>query len=73
MSRAVRGVIVFTLIEEVTLVVWGVILKLGDGLPFRTQVVAALVLFVGLLLEHYASINTGAGRPIFGPLPPDDE
>lgn len=71
LSRALKGVLLFTAIEEVILVAWGVILDLGKGLPLTTQVFAALVLFVGLLLEHYVSINVGAGRPPFGPLPED--
>jgi hypothetical protein len=70
-SKALRGVLIFTLIEEVILVVWGVILELGKGLPLQTQVIAAVVLFVGLFVEHYVSIQVGAGRPLFGPLPPD--
>jgi len=70
-SKALRGVLLFTAIEEVTLVVWGVILELGFGLPLGTQVIAAVVLFAGLFLEHYVSVNVGSGRPPFGPLPPD--
>ena len=71
MAKALRGVILFTVIELVTLVVWGVILKLGSGLSLVTQVVAAAVLAVGLFVEHYVSVNVGNGRPAFGPLPPD--
>jgi len=71
MSKALRGVILFTLIEEVTLVAWGALLKLGSGLSFSVQVVAAVVLLVGLFVEHYVSVNVGAGRAPFGPLPPD--
>lgn len=73
MSRALRGVILFTAIEEVILVVWGVLLDLGKGLPLQTQIIAAAVLFVGLFVEHRTAVNVGAGRPPFGPLPPDDE
>ena len=75
MSKALKGVLIFTAIEEVTLVAWGLILKLGIGLsiPFGVQVLAAAVLFVGLFGEHYVSVNVGAGRPPFGPLPSDEE
>lgn len=73
MSRALKGVLIFTAVEEVILVTWGAILKLGSGLSFKTQAVAALVLLAGLFLEHYISVNVGAGRPPFGPLPPDKE
>lgn len=71
--KALNGVLLFTAIEEVTLVVWGVLLDLGKGLPLGTQVLAAAVLFVGLFLEHYVSVNIGNGRPAFGPLPSDKE
>lgn len=71
MSKALKGVILFTAIEEVTLVAWGAILALGLGLSVTTQVVAAAVLLVGLFAEHYVAVNVGAGRAPFGPLPPD--
>lgn len=71
MSKALKGVLIFTAIEEVVLVTWGVILNLGDGLPLRVQLLAAILLFAGLFVEHAVSINVGAGRPPFGPLPPD--
>lgn len=75
MSKALKGVLLFTAIEEVTLVVWGLLLKLGIGVGIALgwQVLAALVLFVGLFAEHYVSVNVGAGRPPFGPLPPDED
>ena len=66
--KALNGVILFTVIEWVTLVVWGVILELGKGLSFRTQVVAALLLAAGLFLEHFVSVNVGRGRPPFARL-----
>ncbi len=65
--RALTGVILFTVIEIVTLVVWLVL----AGVAFDGKVLAVLVLAVGLFLEHYVSVNVGAGRPPFGPLPPD--
>ena len=71
MNQALKGVLLFTAIEEVTLVVWGLILKLGEGLPLSTQIFAAGFLFAGLFLEHYVSVNVGNGRPAFGPLPED--
>lgn len=68
--KALRGVILFTAIEIVTLVVWLIL----AGLPFNSSPraqLAVVVLAVGLFLEHYVSVNVGAGRPPFGPLPPD--
>ena len=73
MSKALKGVLLFTLIEEVTLVAWGAFLALGHGHSVLTQVFAAALLFVGLFGEHYVSVNVGAGRKPFGPLPPDKE
>lgn len=67
MSKALKGVIIFTLVEIVTLVLW----LIFAGLPVRGGYVAVIVLAIGLFLEHYASVNVGAGRPVFGSLPPD--
>jgi len=67
MTRALRGVLLFTAIEIVTLVAWLIL----AGMPFNGGVLAVLVLTVGLFVEHYVSVNVGAGRPPFGPLPPD--
>ena len=68
--RALQGVILFTVIEIITLVVWLVL----AGLPLsaaKNPALAIIVLAVGLGVEHYVSVNVGAGRPPFGPLPPD--
>ena len=63
MSRTLRGVITFTLVELATLIVWGVILNLGKGLPLRTQAIAGAVLAAGLFVEHAISVNVGRERP----------
>ena len=62
MSRTLKGVITFTVIEVVILVVWGVILDLGKGLPLKTQIVAIAVLAVGLFFEHLVATNVGRER-----------
>lgn len=62
--RRIFGTAVFTIIELVTLVVWGVILDLGRGLSFERQVIAAVVLAVGLFFEHVVSVNVGQKRPL---------
>jgi len=62
MSQTLRGTLIFTGIELVTLIVWGVILDLGKGLPLKTQVIAAVVLAIGLFLEHLVSVNVGRER-----------
>jgi len=61
-----RGILIFTVIEVVTLVAWLIL----AGLPFKGGIVAVVVLAVGIFIEHYVSVNVGAGRKPFGPLPP---
>jgi len=67
MSKALKGVILFTAIEIVALVAWLIL----AGLPFNGGYGAVAVLAVGLFLEHYVSVNVGAGRKPLGPLPKD--
>ena len=67
MGKALRGVIIFTVIEIIGLVLW----LIAAGLPFNGQYGAVVILAVFLFGEHYVSVNVGAGRPPFGPLPPD--
>lgn len=67
MSKSLRGVIVFTAVEVVTLVLWLIL----AGLPFGKGLAAVVILTVGLFIEHYISVNIGNGRPALGPLPPD--
>lgn len=73
--RALRGVIIFTVVEIVTLVVWLELVIKALKLPFTLfsllGILAVLVLTVGLFVEHYISVNVGAGRPPLGLLPPD--
>lgn len=63
--KALTGVIIFTVVEIVTLVAWLIL----AGVPFRGGYVAVIVLAIGLFVEHYVSVNVGNGRPPFGPLP----
>lgn len=67
MSKALKGVIIFTAVEVVTLVLWLVL----AGVPLNGKLIAIVVLTAGLFIEHYISVNVGHGRPPFGPLPPD--
>jgi len=69
MSKAQKGVLLFTGIEVATLIAWLIL----AGLPFGSGYLAAGVLAVGIFIEHYVSVNVGAGRPPFGSLPPDKE
>lgn len=60
----VTGVLLFTVVEVVTLVAWLVL----AGVPFSGRVVAVAVLFVGLFVEHYISVNVGRGKSVLGKL-----
>jgi len=67
MNRALKGVIIFTAVEVIGLVVWLVL----AGLPFNGKYWAVVALTAFLFVEHYVSVNVGNGRRPFGPLPPD--
>lgn len=67
MNRALLGVITFTVIEIITLVVWLIL----AGVQFSGGYAAVAVLSVGLFVEHYVSVNVGSGRSPFGSLPPN--
>ncbi len=64
MSKAFIGVVLFTVIEVVTMVGWLFFANRSDSL-------GVVILTLGLLLEHYVAVNVGAGRPPFGSLPPN--
>ena len=72
MSRASDGVTLFTIIEVLTVaVVIAWLLLLEKANPVLRFAGAGVLLYVGLWVEHYVSVNVGAGRVPFGPLPPD--
>jgi hypothetical protein len=58
-----KGILVFSAIETVTVVAWGAILGIGSGLTSDVQVLAAGVLFVGYVIEHIVAFNVGKDRP----------
>jgi hypothetical protein len=53
------GVIIFTVIEIITMAVWLALVLAGH------IVVGTIVLSVGLFLEHVVSVNVGLGKPFF--------
>lgn len=63
--KSLIGIILFTVTEVVTLVVWLIL----AGLPFTGHYGAVVALAVGLFVEHYVALNVGAGRPPFASLP----
>ena len=58
-----KGILTFSVVETLTVVLWGLLLRVGAGLPFRTQVLAVLVLFIGYVVEHIIAFNVGKDRP----------
>lgn len=52
-AKAVRGVILFTIVEVVTLTAWLVLALKGQ------QVESVVVLAGGLLIEHYIATQVG--------------
>lgn len=61
MKSALFGIIVFTLVETVTLVVWLIL----AGVAFNGQYLAVVALIVGLGVEHILAYNVGTGKPLF--------
>lgn len=55
------GILIFTVVEVITLVVWLVL----AGLPLNGHISAVVVLFVGIFIEHYISVTVSQKR-IFG-------
>jgi hypothetical protein len=52
------GILIFSAIETVTVIAWFALVMAGRPL------VAAIVLFVGYVIEHIVAFNVGKGRPI---------
>lgn len=67
MNRALVGVIIFTVVETIGLVLW----LIAAGVPFKGGYGAVAILIGFLFVEHYVSVNVGNGRPPFGSLPPN--
>jgi len=64
MNRALNGILLFTGIEVVTMLGWLFFANRGN-------ILGVVILSGGLFVEHYVALQVGAGRPIFGPLPPN--
>ena len=61
MNKRLIGVILFTVIEVITMVLW---LKFA----LEHNVLGVIILTIGLGVEHYVSLNVGHDRSPFGPL-----
>lgn len=52
------GIVLFSAIETATVIAWFALLP-------SAPVTAAIVLFVGYVIEHVIALNVGKGRPFF--------
>ncbi len=59
------GIVLFSLVETVTVIVWALVLKLGADLPQRTQITAGILLFIGYVIEHLIAFKVSTGRSPF--------
>lgn len=55
-KKSFKLVLLFTIVETITLVVW---LILAQKASLGIQVIAVVVLFIGLLFEHTLATNAG--------------
>ena len=62
MLNRILGILVFTVVELITLVIWLIL----AGVPYQGHILAIIVLFIGLFIEHYFSVNVAAGRSLLG-------
>lgn len=62
-SEPFVGLAVFSAIETVAVIAWLALLKVEIPVPIEQQVFAAVVLFVGYLVEHIVAFNVGKDRP----------
>lgn len=58
---ALKGIILFTAVETIGLVVWLVL----AGVPFSGKYLAVVVLAAALFVEHLVAYNVGTGRSFF--------
>ena len=60
----VLGLILFSAIETATVIVWAAVVFKPDTLT-SAQVLGAVVLFIGYVIEHVIAFNVGKGRSFF--------
>lgn len=58
-----KGILVFSAVETVAVVVWGAILGVGAHLLPSMQILAGVVLFAGYVVEHVIALNVSRGLP----------
>jgi hypothetical protein len=65
-----RGILIFSLVETIAVIVWAIIIGLKPTESSGTQVVGAVVLFVFYVVEHIIAFNVGKGRGLLAPIRP---
>jgi len=71
-GKQIGLIILFTIIELVTLTVWLMLLGISISVPTNTAIIAATVLFIGLLIEHAIAIIAG-DFPAKGAIKPQND
>jgi hypothetical protein len=71
-GKQIGLIILFTIIELVTLTVWLMLLGVSITVPSNTAIIAATVLFIGLLIEHAIAIIAG-DFPAKGAIKPQND
>jgi len=71
-GKQIGLIVLFTIIELVTLTVWLILLGVPISITSNTAIIAATVLFVGLLIEHAIAIIAG-DFPAKGAIKPQND
>jgi hypothetical protein len=71
-GKQIGLIVLFTIIELVTLTVWLMLLGFSINIPTNTAIIAATVLFIGLLIEHAIAIIAG-DFPAKGAIKPQND
>ncbi len=71
-GKQIGLIILFTIIELVTLTVWLMLLGFSITIPSNTAIIAATVRFIGLLIEHAIAIIAG-DFPAKGAIKPQND
>lgn len=65
-TNRIIGIIIFTVVEVVTLVLWLIFAGLSFNAPGSHPILAIVVLTIGLFIEHLVSVNVAVGRALAG-------
>ena len=71
-GKQIGLIVLFTIIELVTLTVWLILLGVPISITSNTAIIAATVLFIGLLIEHAIAIIAG-DFPAKGAIKPQND